>query len=388
MAQDKSVTISRTATGLSQSAITAIIEGRIKSGVYTPGSQLPAERDVAAEFNVSRRFVRNAYADLVDRGLIEKSHYRRPFVTFSGNPSQLEQPPILRESAPPQSTQTIAAILPSHPTCPGGLSIVAGIHKVLADEGGPHRLSFYDTFHTDRAEILKIEAKAIKAAIEDGVGGLIWWYYSDEDIVLDVVRNNRNIPIVFIDRYPMDIHCDFAGIDDMESSRLAVDYLLDLNHTRIAHLMDPGNFSTILERAQGYRQSHIARGVPVRDDLIVHLDWAEDRMEQAFNRLFSLKEPPTALFATNDFIAYEFMQYAESRGLRVPDDLSIVGHGNMDRYVPRQFLTSVEQPFEMIGKAAAKLMIRRLADKPGPVQTCQQIILQSPLVIRQSARKI
>jgi DNA-binding LacI/PurR family transcriptional regulator len=174
----------------------------------------------------------------------------------------------------------------------------------------------------------------------------------------------------------------------MESSRLAVDYLLDLNHTRIAHLMDPGNFSTILERAQGYRQSHIARGVPVRDELIVHLDWAEDRMEQAFNRLFSLKEPPTALFATNDFIAYEFMQYAESRGMRVPDDLSIVGHGNMDRYVPRQFLTSVEQPFEMIGKAAAKLMIRRLADKPGPVQTCQQIILQSPLVIRQSARRI
>jgi LacI family transcriptional regulator len=388
MAQDKSVTVSRTATGLSQSAITAIIEGRIKSGVYTPGSQLPAERDIAAEFNVSRRFVRNAYADLVDRGLIEKSHYRRPFVTFSGNPSQLDQPREPRESMPPQSTQTIAAILPSHPTCPGGLSVVAGIHRVLAEEGSPHRLSFYDTFHTDRAEVLKIEAKAIKAAIDDGIGGLIWWYYCDEDSVLQVVRNHRNIPIVFIDRYPMDIHCDFAGIDDMESSRLAVDYLLDLNHTRIAHLMDPGNFSTILERAQGYRQSHIARGVPVRDDLIVHLDWSRDRMEQAFNHLFSLKEPPTALFATNDFIAYEFLEYAESRGLRVPDDLSIVGHGNIDRYVPRQFLTSVEQPFEMIGKAAAKLMLRRLADKPGPVQTCQQIILQSPLVIRQSARRI
>jgi LacI family transcriptional regulator len=111
-------------------------------------------------------------------------------------------------------------------------------------------------------------------------------------------------------------------------------------------------------------------------------------MQQAFDHLFTLPEPPTALFTSNDFIAYEFMDYAESRGLRVPDDLSVVGHGNIDRYVPRPFLTSVDQPFEMIGKAAAKLLLKRLSYKPGPVQTCQQIVLQSPLIVRQSCRRI
>ena len=373
---------------LSESAIVAILEDRIRTGVYAPGARLPAERDIALEFGVSRRSVRNAYASLIEKGLMEKPHYRRPFVAFADTLPQMGRPRDVRESVPPQTNQTIAAVLPSHPSLPGGLSIVAGIHKVLTDEGSPHRLSFFDSFHTDRAEILKIEAKALKSVVSEGIGGMIWWYYCDEDAVVDFVRKNPNMPIVFIDRYPQDIHCDFAGIDDLESSRLAVDYLLDMNHRRIAHLMDPGNFSTILERAQGYRQSLHARGVPVDDDLIIHLDWSENRMEQAFDRLYSLKEPPTALFTSNDYIAYEFMHYAETKGIKVPEDLSIIGHGNIDRYMPRQFLTSVDQPFEMIGKAAAKLLLKRLSDKPGPVQSCQQIILQSSLIVRNSCRRI
>ena len=378
----------RMTAGLSESAIVAIIEGRIKSGEYAPGARLPTERDIAEEFGVSRRFIRVAYSRLIDKGLMEKSHYRRPYVAFSNNLPQLENSRPARENAPVQSTQTIAAVLPSHPTFPGGLSLVAGIHKVLADEGSPLRLSFFDTFHTDRAEVLKIETRAINTVLEDGVAGLIWWSYGDDDTITDVVRRNRNTPIVFIDRHPQDIPSDFAGIDDTESSRAAVDYLLDLNHRRIAHLMDPGNYSTILDRALGYRQSHIGRGLTVSEELIFHLDWSTDRIKQAFDHFYSLKEPPTALFTSNDFIAYEFMDYAATQGIRTPEDLSVVGHGNIDRYMPRQFLTSVDQPFEMIGKAAAKLLLKRLSDKPGPINSCQQIILQSPLIVRHSCKKI
>ena len=82
---------------------------------------------------------------------------------------------------------------------------------------------------------------------------------------------------------------------------------MDLGHTRIAHLMDPGNYSTIMERAQGYREAYMARGLPFDESLMLHLDWDEHRMEKAFDYFYSLPEPPTALFATNDFIAHEFM---------------------------------------------------------------------------------
>ena len=318
----------------SELAVVAIIEERIKGGVYAPGSRDSAERTLASELGVSRRFVRMAYSRLIEQGLLEKSHYRRPFVVFSSGASSLGHVQALSNEFAATSSRTIAAVVPSHPTFPGGLSIVAGIHKVLADVGSPFRLKFLDTFHSERPEVLRREAQAIRTALDEGVAGLIWWCYSEEETVLDIIRANPRTAIVFIDRYPNNIHCDFAGIDDVESSRAAVEYLIDQGHTRIAHLMDPGNYSTILERAEGYRTAHLARGLPAAQELIYHLDWDEHRMERAFDHLYSLQEPPTALFTSNDFIAYEFIKMAESRGYRVPDDLSVVGHGNIDKIRP------------------------------------------------------
>ena len=152
-------------------------------------------------------------------------------------------------------------MLPSNPTFPGGLSIVSGIHKVLADTESPHRLTFLDTFHRDRPEVLRRDAQAIHAALDGGAAGLIWWCYGDEQMVRDLMRRYPQTVIVFIDRHPHGLDCDFVGIDDVESSRTAVDFLIDQGHTHIAHLMDPGSYSTILERAQGYRAAHAVRGL-------------------------------------------------------------------------------------------------------------------------------
>lgn len=347
---------------------------------------MPAERALTEELGISRRFARMAYAELTEQGLLVKSHYQRPFVAFAGEP--LADRPRAIPAEPARTVQTIAAVLPSNPLFPGGLSVVSGIHKVLADTESPHRLTFLDTFHKDRPEVLRREAQAVHSALEGGAVGLIWWHYSDENTVREIMRLHPAAQIVFIDRHPRGLTCDFVGIDDVESSQSAVDFLIDQGHTRIAHLMDPGSYSTILERAQGYRMAHGVRGLPVSEELIVHLNWEEGRMEQAFDRLYSLPEPPTALFTSNDFIAHEFIKVAEAKGIRVPEDLSVIGHGNIDRYTPRGFLSSVEQPFEMIGKAAARLLLRRLSAPPNVPQNSQQVILPAPLVLRASCQKI
>jgi LacI family transcriptional regulator len=371
----------------SEAAVAAIVEERIRHGIYAPGSRVPAERVLAEELGVSRRFVRMAYTRLIEQGLLEKSHYRRPIVPITKGLTRFSPP---RRTGDASTVKTIAAILPSHPVFPGGLSIVAGIHRILTDLESEYRLTFFDTFHKDRPEVLRREAKAIKQVIDEGIPGLILWYYSPEQEVLDLVRSHPELQIVFIDRHPANLNCDFAGIDDVDSSRAAVEYLMDLGHTRIAHLMDPGNYSTILERAQGYREAYMARGLPYDERLALHLDWDERRMEKAFDYFYSLPDPPTALFASNDFIAHEFILVAEERGKRIPDDLSVVGHGNMDRYTPRQFLTTVDQPFETIGKTAAKLLLKRLEqqDDSAAPPSFQQVILQAPLVVRKSCRRL
>jgi DNA-binding LacI/PurR family transcriptional regulator len=375
--------ISTSSADLSDAAVAAIITQRIKHGLYRPGGRVPPERALAAELGVSRRYVRMAYERLTTEGYIEKRHNRSPVVTlpngFAFRPPEAE--------AGIAGLKTIAAILPSHPVCPGGLAIIAGIHRVLTDGGSEYRLSVHDTYHANRSEVLRLETKALGTLRDLGdVEGIIWWCYSDDDVIADFLRERPDVSVVFIDRRPYGSRVDFVGIDDIESSRAAVDYLFDIGHRRIAHLMDPGKYSTIVDRADGYRESHFVHGAPVDPDLLIELDWSPDRMERALDHLYGLANPPTAVFTSNDFLAYELIAAAEARGIMTPRDLSVMGHGNIDQFTPRQFLSTVEQPFELIGRTAARLLLRRLACDPTPQDSTQHIILQAPLILRKSCR--
>lgn len=375
--QDTESTISGP-TDLSDAAVAAIVSDRIREGYYAPGCRVPPERALAAELGVSRRFVRMAYDKLTADGIIERKHHHRPIVALPGRF-------VFRNAEHETRVKTIAAVLPSHPVCPGGLAIVSGIHRVLTDCGSHYRMLLHDTYHSARSEVLRLEAKALNAIADlDGVDGLIWWCYSDDDVVAAFCREHPDITAVFIDRRPSGSGVDFVGIDDVESSRTGVEYLLDIGHRRIAHIMDPGSYSTILDRAAGYRDAHLGRGVAVDPDLTVSLDWSADRMERALDHLWSLSPRPTAVFTSNDFLAYELIDAAEARGIRVPSDLSVMGHGNIDQFTPRKFLSTVDQPFELIGRTAARLLLRRLNASHLPEYSTQHIILQAPLILRQS----
>jgi DNA-binding LacI/PurR family transcriptional regulator len=374
---------------LSETAVLALVRDRIESGVYAPGVRMPAERALAAEFGVTRGVVRNVYSRLTDQGLIEQSHYRRPHVPL--NASTTRRMASTEPKQPDIQVRTIAAVFPSDPTFPGGLSVIAGIHKALADVDAPYRLTFHDTYHKNRPQVLGLEELAIRSAIEDNVGGIIWWHFTPDEFVSDVVKTNPDLPIVFIDRYP-NVDCDFAGLDDIEGTKSAVEYLLDLGHTRIAHIMDPGNFSTVLERAQGYREAFISRGMPVPEELVFHLDWSDDPAKvtntlEALEYLFARNDPPTAISTSNDYIAHRLIKIARSKGIRVPEDLSIVGQGNTDRYSQNPFLTSVDQPFDAIGRAGAKLLLKRL-NAGVRRHTYQRVILPTDLVVRDSCRPL
>src|SRR3569833_289029 len=153
---------------LSDAAVAAIVSERIRHGFYPPGCRVPPERVLAAELGVSRRFVRMAYDRLTMDGVIEKKHHRRPIVPLTGHGSGLPGLPprfVFRgsEIELPMSTavKTIASVLPSHPVCPGGLAIIAGIHRVLTDYDSHYRMQLYDTYHASRSEVLRLEAKAI-----------------------------------------------------------------------------------------------------------------------------------------------------------------------------------------------------------------------------------
>ena len=368
---------------LSHTAIVTVLRERILEGYYPQGSRLPSENTLVAEFGVSRWFVRRAFDELVQEGLIERKDFHRPVVPIREG-FVYKRPEVTR------STTTIAAILPSHPVCSGGLAIVAGITRALAQSGSEYRAEIHDnSFLSTREAMLQQERTALENVRNStSIAGLIWWCAGDAAVVAGFQRARPDLPIVFIDRVPIEGPVDFVGIDDVESANAAVTALLNMGHKRIAHIMDAGDYSTIEDRARGYRNALVSAGVDVDPALTVKLDWPGVSSAEALDLLMSQADPPTAVFTTNDYIAYSVIDAAEARGIDVPSDLSVMGHGNLDQFSPRKFLSTVEQPFEMTGRMATRLMLRRLDLPTLPTSSSQHIVLPSPVILRRSTCEV
>jgi len=368
-------------TELSEAAIVTIISDRIEQGHYPVGTRLPSESALAAELGVSRWFVRRAYNRLTTDGVIERKDFHRPVVPI-GDGFKFKLP----EFSPLRTTQRIAAILPSHPVCSGGLAIVAGISRALKELGSDYRAEIFDnSFQTSHDDMLASERNALESIRSSrDVDGLIWWLCSDDDVVAEFRHACPDLPIVFIDRLPSGPRVDFVGIDDVETAQEAVVQLIQLGHKRIAHVVESGEYSTIRDRARGYCNALSASGIGIDPNLIVKLEWTRVSSAGAFDKLWSLRERPTAIFATNDFVAYSLIDEAEARGIAVPEELSVMGHGNLDQFGQRKYLSTVDQPYEMTGRKATRLLVSRLGASAQPTPSAQHLILHAPVIMRKS----
>jgi LacI family transcriptional regulator len=162
----------------------------------------------------------------------------------------------------------------------------------------------------------------------------------------------------------------------------AMQHLLGLGHRRIAAITGPPGWVATEERRSGYRAALAGAGVERDPDLEVEARFEIEPGALAAGNLLELRDPPTAIFAFNDSIAVGAMRAARERGLRVPQDLSIVGFDDI-KYAtvvsPR--LTTVRQPLAEMGRTAVGLLLRLLEPRrSGPLQ----IELPTRLVVRGS----
>jgi DNA-binding LacI/PurR family transcriptional regulator len=161
----------------------------------------------------------------------------------------------------------------------------------------------------------------------------------------------------------------------------ATRHLLELGHTRIAMVTGPEDVMCSLARLDGFRSAMASRGVPVREDWIFTREFDLEGGRSAAEALFSGSDRPTAVFCGNDLQALGVLEVALERGLKVPEDVSLVGYD--DRPVaalthPR--LTSVHQPLAKMASAAARMVLNLAAGLP----TDQRIDLATHLVVRDS----
>ncbi|MBL8542768.1 MAG: LacI family DNA-binding transcriptional regulator [Hyphomonadaceae bacterium] len=176
-----------------------------------------------------------------------------------------------------------------------------------------------------------------------------------------------NVPVVRIAGYG-----DGQGIKletpEREGGRLAVEHLLASGHRRVAIVTAPAIHHAAAERLLGYFDALKAASIPVDSDLIVSGRFDLESGREAAVKLLDLPQPPTAIFAANDDMALGVMRTARERGLKVPEELSIVGFddtpASLSAWPP---LTTVRQPLEELGAAAVELIVHaEAAPKDAP----------------------
>lgn len=190
-------------------------------------------------------------------------------------------------------------------------------------------------------------------------------------------------PFVVIDaREQLDEGIPAVSSAHWAGAKVATDHLVDLGHRRVATITGPSTWTASRERVNGYRASLAARGILASPEYVQVGDFKTEAGEVAAHRLFNLPEPPTAVFAANDNMAVGVMQAARQRGLRVPEDISIVGFDDTEgSLIVTPALTTVRQPLEEMGRVGVSLLLRLLA---GQRLEALRVDLATRLIVRDS----
>lgn len=193
----------------------------------------------------------------------------------------------------------------------------------------------------------------------------------------------RRIPVVVVD--PLNPPPDgiiSVGATNFAGGRSAVDHLLDLGHQRIAYLGGPESSECNQARLHGYMSALMGRSIDVDTDLISHGSFKAEHGIEGLGMLLDLQKPPTAIFAGNDVIALGVLREARRRGIRVPEELSIVGFDGTalaEDSIPA--LTSVAQPLLEMGRVALRTVLTQA--QGGPLDS-HRVELATQLVVRES----
>ena len=187
-------------------------------------------------------------------------------------------------------------------------------------------------------------------------------------------------PVVIFGRADNARGFPWIDVDGYAGGRMVAEHLLRLGHRRIAHVAAPQHFMYARERQRGWADRLTEAGLP--PELVAEGDLTEASGERALLELLALPEPPTAVFVASDLMAAGLIKAAHSQGVRVPEDLAVVGFDDtrMAEWLSPP-LTTVQQPILDLGRQAAQMLLDRLE---GRSRQPRGVLISPRLVVRRS----
>jgi LacI family transcriptional regulator len=192
----------------------------------------------------------------------------------------------------------------------------------------------------------------------------------------------RNFPFVLIDHQGTGNPCPAVGATNWQGAYHATEYLIKLGHTRIGFITGSMDLGAAIDRLDGYRSALRVHHLSEDSQLIYQGSFFQPDGYAGGSALLALSDPPTAIFASNDVMAMGAMDAIRSRGLRVPQDVSILGFDDIPQAaMVRPALTTVRQPLEQMGRLATQMLIDQLKN---PEKQIGRIELPTQLIVRDS----
>jgi DNA-binding LacI/PurR family transcriptional regulator len=282
------------------------------------------------------------------------------------------EPNIAARSLRTDRTNTIGIIVDDllSPFTP---PIVRGIQDTL-NENGFLSLIVNSDWDPDQ------EQAAIKTLLSRPVDGIIFVEYSHQTTSDILEHSNR--PHVFVHRLFGSPIKNSVVPDDYHGASLATEHLIDLGHRQIAYINGPENWHTCRARLSGFRDTLIDHHMPFEPSLVQPGDWELESGYKAAENFLSLPERPTAIFAANDLMALGAIYALQDAGLKVPEDVAVVGYDNRNfTKIVRPRITTVNMPVIEMGGVAAELILNQIAE--GRKEE-EEIKVKGQLIIRET----
>lgn len=214
----------------------------------------------------------------------------------------------------------------------------------------------------------------------DLLDGVIVSSLQDKDPIVAALHHSQ-IPFVLIGRYRDKLPVNFVDIDNEKCTQTAVNYLIQTGRKRIATITGVEGTLVSRERLEAYRTTLAKAGMQVDENLIAEGGFVEEGGYAAMAKIFPHR--PDAVFATNDAMAVGAIRFLREQGVRVPEDVAVVGFDDAPfaaSYKPA--LTTIAQPIAELGRQAVEMLVKLIEHRPEePINQ----VLPSDLIIRESA---
>jgi LacI family transcriptional regulator len=257
---------------------------------------------------------------------------------------------------------------------PFAIEVMKGVNRAIAE-------SEFDLLVYTTGDV----RKSGRASHEQKYVSLLTNSISDGVILVAPVADELNVdaPIVSIDPLASNPNYPSVHATNYQGAMDAMEYLIGLGHKRIGFISGRAELESSNRRLMGYRASLEKAGLLIDEKLIASGDYTTETGVSGARQLLALEKPPTAIFASNDQMAMGVFQVAQELGMRIPDDLSVIGFDNIteSKYMG---LTTVDQFISEMGFVATQMLIKLINGASLDDQTFK---MQTQLVVRSSCRE-